>query len=197
MRIGLASPRINGVGIGAFTPEQLVAMDLASYTVNMDYQVQQGIAPTPSQLAAILQQEADATCRNWPERCAGGDGGAAAVAAAVDQYTSAYNTAQDKAYYGAVNNTIALPSSYYTTSPNALDRVTPQQTNVNPATQQNVLAPPQPTNVVTTNAGQFTGTNDTAANPGINTKFNIGGVEIPLWGLIAGGIGVMLLMKGK
>lgn len=204
MRIGLQTPRINGVGI-LITPEQLVQQDLQSYLMNIDYSVQQGIAVTPSQLAGILQQEVNAVCRNWPDQCGNVD---SAIAAAVAVYTDAYATAKNKAYEGAQNNTIALPlpPTYYTpvytiqSQPNALDTSAPVQTVVNPTVPQNSLQPPQQTMApMGTNAGSFTGTGTQSTVPGpgfdLNQTVSIGSLDVPMWGLIAAGVGVLLLMR--
>lgn len=206
MRIGLQSPRINGIGI-LMTPSQLVQQDLQSYMVNIDFAVQQGTAVSPSQLAAILQQEVNAVCNNWPDQC--GDVGNV-ISAAVATYASALAAAQNKAYQGAINNTIALPlpPSYYSpiytiqAPPNALDVAAPKQTNVIPTPFTNSLQPPVPMPPVSaTNQGTFTGNQGNGAVPGpgfdLNQDVSIGSLNIPMWGLIAAGIGVLFLMKGN
>jgi hypothetical protein len=59
-------------GMGDETGAQLEAQDLASYEVNLPFQVQQGTYATPDQVAANIQADVNAYCAQWPDRCPGG-----------------------------------------------------------------------------------------------------------------------------
>jgi hypothetical protein len=86
-------------------------------------------------------------------------------------------------------------NQYSYQAPNTLDRVTPQTSLVTTQQSGSALSPPQqPAPVETT---QVAGSDVLGTRPG-DQPLSVGGFDIPIWALVAGGIGiVILLMSGK
>lgn len=216
MRIGYMTPRINGIsmaGLGDPTVAGIVSMDLSAYTVGIGSDMEHGLAISPDRFKAVLYDEVRAICMTWPRQCVDAD---AMIADAVAQYTVAYTREYNRVQTGIANGTIAFPYSYVPlapppnyvappnvnpgSNPNALDTTAPQPVYVNPVQPGNVLNPPQPLPpVYSTNAGSVTGNPGNTINgpsilDSISGDVDIAGFNVPLWALLAGGVGLFFLM---
>jgi hypothetical protein len=241
MRIGLVTPRINGLsiaGLGNPAAPNLLGQAQMYFNSFMVGLTEPGAA-TPDVVAETLTQAAQDACAAAAPTPCDASSIASQISSLVAQYTSAYNAAHgNSSLYWPGNQSVQSPGwvapvapppvapivpasipivsktaqMQYSSQPsNALDRVTPQASNVRGPTQvSNALTPPlTPAPVVSTNAGSFTGTG-TTANPAGGTQsgaastsffdqtISIGSVNVPTWLMVAGaGVGLLMMMKGK
>lgn len=134
MRLSDFTPRINGIvpavtvmpglrGLGTgIDPATLIATDLQSYLAGLAYDMENGIAKTPAQFQAIVQQDVASLCTNWASAC--GDY-SSLIASAVSQYTAAYQAEYTRVTQEIAAGLISVPSTYV--APNALNTVAPNQ----------------------------------------------------------------------
>ena len=197
MRIGLVTPRLNGIvslgGLGG--PDLLgqVTSYFNSFMNSLETNLEHGMAATPDVVAETLTQAVKDSCAAVAPTPCDPTSVAPQIAAYIQQYTDAYNKARAALAQNVQAGLVTVPSSYvpptpstsqvqYSSQPmNALDRVTPQTATVTTPTPVNALSPPQaPAPVSAQNAGTFTGTSTTATGPGPAVSVS-GGFGIPTW----------------
>ena len=226
MRIGLTSPRINGLPMGMGDAPHLadsVAQFLASYMAGLSFAVEHGSATSPGNFASYLAAQIQGLCAGYTTAECDPASVSSQVASAITTYTAAYNLAQQQyansvaagrivSYATPAVAPVSTAQVQYSSQPsNALDRVTPQRSVVLTAPVSSALAPPVAVApVVSANAGTFTSTGTTTTPAGAtqtqnttpSTSFfdqtiSIGSVNIPTWVLLAGaGVG-LFVMAGK
>jgi len=212
MRIGLHQARLNGMGadlidVGSLSGAGLARQDLQSYLSSLSSYMEQGIAKTPDQVRAAITGDVEQYCRTWHDRCTGGE--SAAIDAVVAEYAAAYQQAYDRVQANIASGAMVLPagstmvpqqpaqSQYTYQAPNALDRTAPQTSSVTTTPSGSALNPPQQTTVVQQTQTQE-GTNILAMRPGDEGNVAVGGFEIPVWALVAGGVALFFMFgKGK
>ena len=224
MRIGIVSPRINGLsvsglaGLGDTDLAGQVSMYLNSFMVGL---TEPGAA-TPDVVRETLTQAAKDSCAAansmiGSSKSCDPTSVASQIDAAVATYTAAYNSAQanapvnEQAVYAPVAAPVAVVTStpvvnrpaqvqYSSQPPNALDRVTPQTSNVRgPLMVSSALTPPvTPAPMSGMNAGTFTATPTTTSGPGVLPATAPSGFNIPTWALLgAAALGIFFMVKGK
>lgn len=215
MRIGLTTPRLNGIvslgGLGA-GPDLLgqVTMYFNSFMASLETNLEHGMAATPDVVAETLNQAVKDSCAAVAPTPCDPTSVSSQIASFVQQYTNAYNTAKTALAQNVQAGLVTVTSSYvpppstsqvqYSSQPaNALDRVTPQTSQVTPAPVVSSLAPPQTTAPMPgQNAGTFTGTQTTITGPGVMPEAPTAGFGIPIWALVgAAAFGIYLMTKGK
>lgn len=232
MRLGYATPRINGLGITANplqTTSDAIDSTLNGFLVGLPSNVEKNQWVTPDQVRQSLVGIAHDMCNNVipPTPPCDPSVFASKIDSAVAQYSSALSSQQATFASQVAAGLISVPSTYYTqnlyqpgalipTTPppvaspsqvqyssqpsNALDRVTPQTSNVQPVPLGNALTPPQSSAPVSgTNAGTSTGTTDLTSRPGmLSSDVSLGGFNIPVWALLgAAALGIFVMVKGK